>query len=592
MFRSLKKIGVDIPPWVILASVLILVPIFLFWTIQNIHKQKEQMVLLLLEKGAALIRSFEAGTRTGMMGMMGMHGGRFQLQNLLMETAQQPDIVHLIVTDSRGRILAHNDPSRIGGIYGEKLDLEEVARSDDIRYRQVGDRPGGREVFEVFRRFSPTTVLMGRRNGPMGAPRRHNVPPDFRELKGESDRIIFVGMDMTSLEEARRADNRHTMIMAAILLLIGFTGIFMVFLAQAYRTTRTSLTRIKAFSDNVVENMPIGLVAVDGEGKIASFNQAAESLLNVSAREVLGKKGEEVLPGALWGITNELRKKPRILDGELDCSLGGDRVLPLDVSASVLRGQDGGTWGHLILFRDLSEVRDLKREIERSRRLASLGRLAAGVAHEIRNPLSSIKGFATYFRDRYRENPEDQATADIMIQEVERLNRVITQLLDFARPVTLQKRRISLHSVIQHSLKMVEQQAEHKGIRIDAELSARVNEAWMDPDRINQVLLNLYLNAIEAMEGGGTLSVKVGLDEDDRVTIVVSDTGVGIREEDLAHVFDPYFTTRSSGTGLGLAIVHKIIETHGGEVRVESEKGKGTKVTVVLPTDTPPTRKE
>jgi two-component system sensor histidine kinase HydH len=258
----------------------------------------------------------------------------------------------------------------------------------------------------------------------------------------------------------------------------------------------------------------------------------------------------------------------------------------MDVSISSFEDDAGAILGRIVLFRDLTEVRGLQREIETSRRLASIGMLAAGVAHEIRNPLSSIKGFATYFKERYRNHPEDQKTAEVMIQEVDRLNRVITQLLEFARPLAIQKKRTSLQSLINHSLKMIENQAQEKNIEIEKSFTSETLEAVVDPDRMSQVLLNLYLNAIQAMEGkGGLLTVSLsrekGVHPSSRVT--VKDTGTGIAKEDLEHVFDPYFTTKQSGTGLGLAIVHKIIESHQGEIRVESEPGRGTMVSFYLP---------
>jgi len=222
--------------------------------------------------------------------------------------------------------------------------------------------------------------------------------------------------------------------------------------------------------------------------------------------------------------------------------------------------------------------------VQRSQRLASIGRLAAGVAHEIRNPLSSIKGFATYFKERYREVPEDQKTAEVMIQEVERLNRVIGQLLEFAKPMRIQEKSISIQDLIQHSVKLIQGDVNKKQIHIDTDISLEIDKMMIDPDRFKQVLLNLYLNAIEAMGAEGTLSVGLGRDEDDGdIQIVVSDTGAGIRAEDLPHVFDPYFTSKSSGTGLGLAIVLKIIESHGGKIRVESQPEEGTTITITLP---------
>jgi two-component system sensor histidine kinase HydH len=416
-------------------------------------------------------------------------------------------------------------------------------------------------------------------SGPWSKEMREEIPPP------EQPEIIFVGLDMGPIEAARKQDTTNTILLASILLLIGFAGVVSLFLAQAYRSTRSSLTRIKAFSDHVVERMPVGLVAMDGKGIIISFNQAAETTLRLPSDQVTGRTASEVLPRQVFDMVAALKDSTRTAIGkEFDCSFRDGRVVPLDVTLSSLKGEDGTVWGTILLCRDLTEVQSLKRELETSRRLASLGRLAAGVAHEIRNPLSSIKGFATYFKERYKDNPDDQKTSEIMIKEVDRLNRVITQLLEFARPPVIQKKRASLQSLIQHSLKMIERQASAKEIQILSHLPSEMKEIDLDPDGINQVLLNLYLNAIEAMEQGGTLSVSLSSEESSPwVKIIVSDTGTGISKEDLEHIFDPYFTTKQTGTGLGLAIVHKIIEAHRGEVNAQSEIGRGTMVSVLLP---------
>jgi two-component system sensor histidine kinase HydH len=578
-----KKGWFGVPPWIILGSVIILLPIFVFWALDHINKYKENTTFLLLEKGAALIRSFEAGTRTGMMGMMGMRGGGFQLQRLLMETAQQPDIAYLIVTNINGTILAHNDPSKIGRIHGRELDLKQIFRSKKVEWRRISNLDGA-GTFEVFRRFLPTQELFRKRHGRMifDLFRQPHINPSISQAGMEY--IIFVGLDMGPIETARKEDTRHTIIMAFILLLIGFAGIFFLFLAHAYHSARTTLTRVKAFSDNVVENMPIGLLAIDEYGKIVSFNHTAELVLKLISREVLGKKAGEILPREIDALTAQLKAEKKVIEKEIDCPLKDGKSIPMDVSVSLLEGDNGTFLGHIILFRDLTEIQELKREIERSQRLASLGKLAAGIAHEIRNPLSSIKGFATFFNERFKDMPEYQSTAKIMIQEVDRLNRVITQLLEFARPLEVIKKPVSIRPLIQLSLKIIEREAQSKNIRITTKFSPEINEVHIDQDRFNQVLLNLYLNAVEAMEDGGVLSVALSREDDtQKVRITVSDTGAGIKKEDMVHIFDPYFTTKQSGTGLGLAIVHKIIESHKGEVKIESEFGKGTTVTITLP---------
>ena len=210
--------------------------------------------------------------------------------------------------------------------------------------------------------------------------------------------------------------------------------------------------------------------------------------------------------------------------------------------------------------------------------------MAAGVAHEIRNPLSSIKGFATYFKERYQTVPEDQQNADIMIQEVNRLNRVVSQLLEFARPVTVSPKLTSVKDFVDDSLKLIELQTQEKQIQVHTRNAVEIGKVFIDPDRIKQVLLNLYLNAIEAMPSGGELRVEFSENgESGGIEIQITDSGPGIESEDLSRIFDPYFTTKSSGTGLGLAIAHNIIEAMGGNIKVNSERGNGTTFTIRLP---------
>ena len=569
--RRSEQLWAVIPPWLIIGAVVILVPLFLFMTLENISRQEEQTTRLLVEKGAALIRSFEAGARTG----IGLHWGGFQLQKLLMETAREPDIDYLIVTDVQGTILADSDPSRLGMGYGLDLDLPKIAKTETLTWRRVPNSEGA-DTFEIYRRFAPTGgPLPGFPDPMLMAP----GPPDT----GNPGFVIFVGLDMGPILAAHEEDKRRTIWMAVVFLLIGFAGIVSLLLAQGYRAARSSLSRIKAFSDSLVENMPIGLAAFDGSGTLTAFNQTAETLFNRKAGEVLGKAAGDVLPGSLREIFLELTVQRRIIEREIECPIAEDRSLPLEVIATTLAEDDGAFLGYVILFRDMTEVRRLQQEISRSRRLASLGSLAAGVAHEIRNPLSSLKGFATYFRERYRDNPPDRETAEVMIAEVDRLNRVIGQLLEFARPMAMTLVPTSLQTVIRHSLKMVEGQGKEKGIGIETELPPEIGEIPLDADRISQVFMNLFLNAFTAMETGGTLRVSVARQDERMIRVSVSDTGAGIRKEDLPRVFDPYFTTKPSGTGLGLPIVQKIVEAHGGEILLTSEPGRGTTATVLLP---------
>ncbi len=560
------KIRAFLSPWVIAGVILILGVIFLFMARESIHKQRELTTRLLVEQGAALIQSFEASARTGAW----MRWGPFQLQKLLIEMAKQPGIDYLTVTDVNGLILADSDPAMVGEIYNTDIDFKSASRLTQVQWRQVSNRDST-DTFEVYRRFAPTDIPFGDSRGAAVAG------------KDSPDLVIFVGLDMGPILTARETDFLSTVVMAVILVLAGLMGMLALILAQGYLSTRSSYSRVKAFSDSLVENMPIGLVALDGENKVIAFNAWAESILGIAAAEVVGRPAGEVLPDTCREIIGELERSGRVIERETECPVSTGKTVPLEVIAATLKEEGGRPQGSVFLFRDLSEVRQLKAEIARSQRLASIGSLAAGVAHEIRNPLSSIKGFATYFKGKLRGDPEDSKTADIMIQEVERLNRVIRQLLDLSRPMEIEKKPTRLGPLIEHTVRLIDVHARKKGITVKTDVSPEASAVFADPDRIKQVLLNLCLNAVEAMQAGGILTLSLRRHNERLVRIGVSDTGTGIPGDNLENIFDPYYTTKTSGTGLGLAIVHRIVEAHGGEIRVRSEAGQGTTFTIFLP---------
>jgi two-component system sensor histidine kinase HydH len=456
----------------------------------------------------------------------------------------------------------------VGGFYGTELDLEAVYRQKNAGWR-VMTADGGPGTFEVYRRFAP-------REEPYGG---------FEGRDRGGSYVIFVGLDMAPVQAAQAQDTRNTIITASVLLLLGMAGIVSLLMALGYRSARVSLSRVKALSDSLIEHMPVGLAAVDPEGRIAVLNYTAEKLFARPAAEAIGKPAQDILPPACMEMMGGLVPERPIIEKEFECNLGDGQTVPLEVIAAVLKDDDGVVTGRIALFRDLSELQRLRREVERSQRLAAVGRLAAVVAHEIRNPLSSIKGFATYFRQRYASVPDDVKVADILIQEVERLNRVISELLAYSRPLSLNRTKTNLSELVRNTLGTIERQAQEKGVELRAELQADVPEALIDADRLTRVFLNLFLNALAAMDRGGVLSVAVARHDDKTLRATVSDTGAGIRREDQARVFEPYFTTKPSGTGLGLAIVQRIVEAHGGEIGLASEPGKGTEFTILLPAD-------
>ncbi len=582
------KFWSTMPPWLLLGAIAVLLPIFAFTTWENINRQKQHGERILLERGAQLIRSFEAGTYTGVM-----HWDSFKLQQLLIETAQQrSDIHYLMVTNLDGRIVANSDPEQNGQFHGRDLDLADIAHMDQSNVKgHVVRQEGQPPVFEVYSRFSPTTLPMSRGSAARAFQDRFEKLMEEFGFPTSENLIIFVGLDMSTIEATRRAYMRHAILMGTVLLFIGFGGFVLLMLFQSNRATRISLSRIKAFSDNLVENMPIGLVALDPDRVIATVNQVAASMLDIHEADATGEPAASVLPAQIYELVERLNQEPEIIDCQIDCRLPDGRSLPVEATATPLKDETNQFFGYALLLKDLREIQALRKEVARTQRLATVGRLAAGVAHEIRNPLSSIKGFATYFKERYPDIHEDQQIAGIMIQEVDKLNRVVGQLLEFARPVAIVQKWVELSPLIEDSLKLVEQQARNRNIQIKRTISPQSLQGWIDPDRINQVLLNLYLNGMEAMEKDGVLNVETTTTPDLNTLIIrVSDTGPGVDAEDITHIFDPYYTTKPSGTGLGLAIVHNIIEAHHGHIIPEKRPEGGVSMTVYLPI--PDTRRE
>lgn len=221
-------------------------------------------------------------------------------------------------------------------------------------------------------------------------------------------------------------------------------------------------------------------------------------------------------------------------------------------------------------------------EVERGRRLTALGNLAAGVAHEIRNPLSSIKGLATYLSRRVPEGGAEAEAAQTMVGEVERLNRVVSGLLDFARPGLMKRAPADVNVIVGTALRLADADIRAHGVKVDFRPVADLPTIPVNREKLTQALLNLFLNAVQAMQDGGELGVEA-VKTGGRLVIRVRDTGKGMTDEVRAAIFTPYYTTKASGTGLGLAIVHQIVEGHGGTIGVESSPGKGSVFTLDFP---------
>jgi two-component system sensor histidine kinase HydH len=583
-FKGNIRSGLQTSPWIILGSTTILLIVVMVLAYQNTNRERRYMSELLSAKGAALIRAVEAGARTGMMGMM--WGGR-QIQQLLEETARLPDVRYMAVIDQSGLSVAHSDLSKINQPFDPNRQITHLGPHEHENWELV-TLDNGRRIFEVHRHFRPLNSdgqksvghmqgMMQRRRMMMESSDDWFSPEKRRQL------LIIVGMDVTPFEEAIRSDIQTTVILSVVMILLGFGGFISLFWLHSYRAARRSLHDTSVFANEVVSHLPVGLIATDRSGRVTFFNSAAEQITDLDKDSIQNHKPDEILPGGLCGIQEQLDQRERVTEREMECSFAPDKTIPLSISAARIANESGEFLGQVLIMRDLSEVRRLQDEVRRQEKLAAMGGLAAGVAHEVRNPLSSIKALATYFTGQFEDGSESNEAAKVMVQEVDRLNRVITELLEFSRPTDLKRQASDVGQLISRSIQLVQQDAANKRIDIKVNTADDICSAWIDPDRLTQCLLNLYLNAIQAMEEGGTLTVTCEPGEAGNFSIVVSDTGNGISGDRLDKIFDPYYTTKSKGTGLGLAIVQKIVEANGGGTAVHSSKGEGTSFSISIP---------
>ena len=581
-----------ISSWIVIGMSLILVVAVGILAAINYNRQKQGMQQMLSEKGAALIKSFEAGTRTGMMGFL---GNESRLQTLLTETASQQDILYIALVDGSGIVLAHSDPARKGEQFAAPSIIDGLAATDKSAWRILRDANGQPLSFEVYKKFLP--VLTGpspqRRRGMWksrpeeGEPGAWRQPgwmeglPQDRILDPEQRPTIFVGMDVSPYVEAMAEDFRMTLITSAIIVLLGMAGVVSLFWAQSYSRSKKLLQDTRAFASEMVASLPEGIIVTDPDRRITFVNPIALDMLSLNPRETINKTTGEILPEQLNELAAAVSRKEAVVEKELHLTdlQGRERIVAVGVTDII--SEDGDFVGTMFILRDLTQIRRLQATVQKQEKMAVIGNLAAGIAHEVRNPLSSIKGYATYFGSLFADDSEKKKAAEVMTAEVDRLNRVISQLLEIARPSDIKPRATELASLLTSSLRLVRQEAEAAGVRITTSIGQGIGPCFLDPDRITQVLINLYINAIQAMPHGGELSITAD-ESGSGIMISVADTGIGIPEAETGKIFDPYYTTKNTGTGLGLAVVQKIVEAHDGTVDVRSNE-HGSRFTIHLP---------
>jgi two-component system sensor histidine kinase AtoS len=364
------------------------------------------------------------------------------------------------------------------------------------------------------------------------------------------------------------------------------------------------ILQIKEYNENILEQMANGVITVDKEMNITTFNKKARELINIHSWTVIGKK-IDMIQNEIAGLIHETLKSEKGFSN-IETYLFTNKGLriPINCSTSLLKDHQGKIIGALAVFTDLTEIKQLEAEVRRAERLATIGTLAAGMAHEIKNPLVSLKTFTQLLPSKYDDPEFRNGFAEIAQKEVDRINNIVEQLLRFAAPSKPIFVSHDIHQSIDETLFLLASEISKKGVKIEKNLSKENFTVFADKEQLKQVFINIFMNALDAIAKNKEpiISISTNVMESTNkeifnlpklskrysltnreVVVKISDNGVGIPEEIINHIFDPFFTTKEKGHGLGLSIAHRIVREHGGFISVQSKVGEGATFSISLP---------
>jgi two-component system sensor histidine kinase AtoS len=361
------------------------------------------------------------------------------------------------------------------------------------------------------------------------------------------------------------------------------------------------LEDVKRYTENILASLTNGIVTVDLDGRVVTVNPAVEMLTGFFAGEVTGRYCTELFaqtPEIGEMLMETLASHVPVAGVSLALKRRSGAALPVEVSTAPLKGAEGKDLGVVAVLRDLTLVRNLEGQLRRSDRLAALGSLAAGLAHEIKNPLTSVLTFSRHVARRFDDPHFRERFQRVVPRELERINGILERLLELARPAPASFTRIRLASLVDRAVDLFANDIESLQVQVTRDYARDLPPVAVDEESLYRAVINVVGNALDAMPGGGRLGLRVGWTTPNdgfratrlagrQAVIQVSDTGTGIKAEDADRLFNPFFTTKERGTGLGLAVTHKIVEDHGGIIDFHSVSGVGTTFRIVLPL-TPP----
>jgi len=349
----------------------------------------------------------------------------------------------------------------------------------------------------------------------------------------------------------------------------------------------------KLYNELLVDNLVSGIIAVDAEGLVTVVNREAQRILSESSKDIVGSEIDSLPAPLQAALRSVLMDETGTRDDEQCLYEGTDEPIPIRLGSTAFRSHSGHLLGAILVVNDISHIKELEAQVRHSDRLASIGTLSAGMAHEIKNPLVTIKTFTQLLPERFDDPDFRNTFSELISQEVSRIDSIVNQLLHFSRPAKPLLTPMLLNPMLHDSLRLIGEQLRQHNVTLDSQVDAEEIFIMADRDLLSQALINFLLNAIQSMSSGGTLTVRTerrqhskagrSAEVDSELLLTIQDTGSGIEPDALSSIFDPFFTTKEEGTGLGLSVSHGIVQEHRGRIEVESTVNVGTIFSLYLP---------
>jgi len=543
---------------IILALIIILLLTLLLGFMTYKEVQRERYYLWELARSEGLNIAFSIQTL----------GPRFILnENALKEILmllKKDGVNYIDICNDKGVILISTEEERGKNVI-------KIPKTGKINFINTEDRKGNR-ILQVIKPFNLDM----------------NTQLDIWKILPIRNSYLVIGVNLEGYYNRLSQTRKRIILNYSIIMALVLFGIYVIFKLQESYIVKKTLNEMKMYTSKLLETMDNAVISVDNKGNIKTFNRKSEEIFNKKKEEVLNKDSQEVLNLSILGesIFKTCLLEKKNISQEIILEQKGLKKKILDLNTSFLADESGEITGVVAVIRDVTEIKDLNEEVARHKRLAALGKLSAGIAHEIRNPLSSIRGLAQFVYNSFSKTDERKEDLNTIIQEVDRLNKLVVQVLDFAKLQKPNLTRFSLNDLIGKITELFKLEIKDKQVKFNSELSPDISKIQADEDQVRQILMNVIINAIQAIPKKGEIKIKTEkaiFKGEPAIKLIIEDSGIGIPEKDFTQIFDPFFSTKDKGSGLGLSIVYKLIEAHQGEIKVESKEGEGTKFVIFLP---------